>query len=259
MIIDKKFRKLRTQMRQSAKKIIDESIKERLYFEIENKKPNKVCIFCSSEDALTKEHVLPKWVFENCEKKQFISPANGNSQTFNKTTLPTCAVCNNDLLGNIEKYITSLFSNIDQKSFFFNDYELENIIRWLETIDYKFQVLETRRRFLKHKSSEFVPYLSNAPLALFSKRTDFSPSKILANIRIAQQRITQKSKNKSLNSILIFKSKNKNFHFIYNYNEFIFIELPKFGLALFYFFSKEFISEEDAHIEAMKIIKLHYQ
>lgn len=259
MIIDKKFRQLRIQMRQFAKRIINFAIKESLNIEIEDKKVKiEYCIFCSSTYGLTKEHVLTKWVYENCEKKDFITSVNGSTQTYNKTVVPTCAICNNDLLANIEKYIITLFNSTDLNDSFFEINERENIIRWLETIDYKFQILETRKKFLKHKSSQYVPYLRDVPIALFWQQIDFSPSKILTQIRIAQKRITQKSKYNSLNSLVIFKSKNNNFHFLHNQNEFIFLELPKFRLAIFYFFSKNFTTEESAYKEAMKIIKLHY-
>lgn len=75
MIIDKKFRKLRIQMRHSSKKIIDEAIKERLYFEIEDKKSKKeICIFCSSADTFTKEHVVPKGYMRIVRKNNLLHP-----------------------------------------------------------------------------------------------------------------------------------------------------------------------------------------
>lgn len=83
---------------------------------------------------------------------------------------------------------------------------------------------------------------------------EFSPEKAITQLRNAQRRVTIKSKVKNINSLVIFKTKNKKFHFFHNINDFIFIELPKFQVALFYFYSRTFENIEQAKDEATKII-----
>ena len=57
----------------------------------------------------------------------------------------------------------------------------------------------------------------------------------------------------------MFKTKNESFYFFHHLNDFIFLELPKFGIALFYFYSRKFENVEDAKNEAMEIIKRVYE
>jgi hypothetical protein len=223
------------------------------------KSKTEICVFCADVNNLTKEHVLPKWTFENCTKKFFVTNTNGSEQAYNKTTIPVCANCNNNLLGNIESYIVCLFTHVDLSKEFFTAHEIENIIRWLEIIEYKFQLLEIRRKFIKLKSSQFIKYLTDIPLSLMREDIDYSPSKAIAQIRLAQKRVTQKSKSKNQNSLVIFKTKNDSFYFFHHLNDFIFLELPKFGIALFYSYSRNFENEETAKSEAMKIIASVYE
>lgn len=100
----------------------------------------RFCMFCGTKNNLTKEHVLPRWTFEKCTKKDFIISLNGLRQTYNTTTIPACTTCNGVYLNSLEKAIIKSISEIDLKNSFFIDEELQNIIRWLEIIDYKFQV-----------------------------------------------------------------------------------------------------------------------
>jgi len=90
------------------------------------------------------------------------------------------------------------------------------------------------------------------------KSIDYSPSKAIAQIRQAQKRVTKKSKIENLNSLLLFSSKKPDFHFFHTMNEFIFIELPEFKIALFYFYSKTFNTLDEAQKEAMEIISKVY-
>lgn len=87
---------------------------------------------------------------------------------------------------------------------------------------------------------------------------DYSPNKAVSQIRIAQKRVTTKSKSNNKNSLVVFKTKNESFCFFHHLNDFIFLELPKYRVALFYFYSKEFENNEIARDEAMKIIKYVY-
>lgn len=260
MDINIKLKKLRVKLRENSKKIMDDVLERHVpNISLKEKSKKEICIFCANETGLTKEHVLPKWVFENCTKRFFVTDINGSEQTYNKTTIPACAECNNDLLGNIEKYIISLLENIDLSSTFFKQEEIQNIIRWLEIIEYKFQLLEIRRKFFKSKNLDNISYFRNIPISIMRANIDYSPNKAVSQIRLAQKRVTTKSKFKNENSLVIFKTKNENFYFFHHLNDFIFLELPKYRVALFYFYSKEFENNEIAKDEAMKIISSVYE
>ena len=260
MNIKIKFRNLRVKLRQNSKRIMDDVLQRHVpNISLKEKSKKEICVFCASETNLTKEHVLPKWVFENCTKRFFITDINGSEQTYNKTTIPACANCNNDLLGNVEKYIVSILENIDLSSTFFNQEEIQNIIRWLEIIEYKFQLLEIRRKFFKSKNLENSSYFRDIPISIMRANIDYSPNKAVSQIRLAQKRVITKSKFNNENSLIIFKTKNENFYFFHHLNDFIFLELPKYKIAFFYFYSKEFENNEIAKDEAMKIITSVYE
>ncbi len=135
--------------------------------------------------------------------------------------------------------------------------ELELIILWLETIAYKLQVMEIRRKFKKDKNSDFIPYLADFPIALLQDLS-LSPSKVFSNLRNSLKKLSIKSKANKINSLLIFKTKNPSFHFMHSANNFIFLELPKYDIALYYFLNKEFKTHEDAHNECIEILEKAY-
>lgn len=259
MEIDIKLRNLRVKLRQNSKEIMDDVLKRHVPKISSKEKPkNEVCVFCANKDNLTKEHVLPKWTFENCTKEFFFTDINGSKQTYNKTTIPVCANCNNNILGSIESYVISIFNETDLSNSFFSEVQLHNIIRWLEIIEYKFQLLEIRRKFIKSNSFQYIEYLRDIPVSIMRENIDYSSSKAVAQIRTAQKRVTEKSKVSNQNSLVIFKTKNESFYFFYHLNDFIFLELPKFGIALFYFYSRKFENVEVTKNEAMKIINEVY-
>ena len=215
-------------------------------------------MFCSSTNNLTKEHVLPRWVFDNSTERFFTTDINGFNQTYIKTTIPACSICNSDILNSLEKYVQKTFENRDIKNNPFSLEELENIIRWLEIIDYKFQILNVRRKFKASKKVGYIPYLADFPLSVLRKSVDYSPSKTITEVRRSQKRVTTKSKIKNINSLVTFKTKNKEFHFFHHMDDFIFIELPKQQIAIFYFYRKQFDNELSAYKETMEIIKAFY-
>ena len=259
MEIDNNLKILRVKLRCNSKKIIEDIINRNVLLNDKDKKLNdEICLFCASLNDLTKEHVLPKWTFENCTTKFFVTDVNGRRQKYNKTTVPVCADCNNSLLGSIESHIISILKGTDLSNSYYNGEQLQNIIRWLEIIEYKFQLLEIRRRFNRAKSSEYIDYLKNIPISIMREEINYSPSIAISQIRLAQKRVTTKSKVKNLNSLVVFKTVNKHFHFFHHLNDFIFIELPNFGVALFYFHSRTFDDNEQAKDEATKIIKRFY-
>ncbi len=259
MIIDFKLKNLRIKVRQNSKQIMDDVLQRHVpKISLKDKPKTEICIFCASHDNLTKEHVLPKWIFEKCTIRFFTTDINGSNQTYNKTTIPACADCNNNCLANIESYIISLFKDIDLTKAFFCNQELQNIIRWLEIIEYKFQILEIRRKFTKSQSAGYFSYLADIPISIMRENIDYSPSKAAAQIRLSQKRITIKSKTKNENSLVIFKTKNESFYFFHQLNDFIYLELPEFKIALFYFYNRTFKNTKDAQDDAKDIIKSVY-
>lgn len=212
--------------------------------------------FCGLSDSLTGEHVLPQWAFNHCPEKFFNTPINGKGHKYKSKEVPACANCNNSLLGYTDRYIKKI---IERKNFSktFSAYEMSNVIRWLEFIDYKFQILDFRIKYVSTPDKRFIPYIAPMPIAMFRANHE-SPFKVYAELRKAAMRILRKDKTENLNSLLIFETKNPDFHFIHNSGEFIFLEMPFVKVALFYFFDKEYSSSKDAHNRALKIFDAHY-
>jgi hypothetical protein len=256
-MVDKCFKLLRKNFRQNGKLIIDHI--KRNHFDPWNfADEDDKCSFCGIDKKLTKEHVLPKWCFENDPKRFFETVINGTSQTFSKTVIPACSICNNETLSKVENYINNLFRNTNLDSEYYKYEDLLNIIRWLEIIDYKFHVLNFRRKFLRGQSGEFVPFLKNVPMSVMRLNIELSPYKALSQIRKSQAKIQRKDKESKYYSLVFWKSKNKQSLFFHTMNEYIYFEFPEYQMALFYFFNKEFESNYDAEKEAKQIIINNY-
>ena len=258
MAIHLKLQSLRTLVRRNSKPIIDNIVENHIQ---RNKKKNvgsKICMFCSSPTSITKEHVFPRWVFEKDPDRFFVTDVNGLGQTYNRTTMPACVNCNSDLLNTLESYVSQLLNGIDVKKTPFSIEQTENVIRWLEIIDYKFQILDVVRVFKRSKRAGYIPFLSDYPISVLRDNTNYSPSKVIAEIRRSQKRITIKRKAQNINSLITFKTSNPSFNFFHQMNDFIFLELPTQHVAFFYFYHKTFADEVIAHKEAMKIIKQFY-
>lgn len=258
MAIENKLKSLRIAARQNSKIIISHIVQTNISRAKNPSSNNDLCMFCASTNDLTKEHVIPRWTFENSTEKYFTTNVNGLDQTYNKTTIPACSSCNNDKLGSLEKYISKLFAQTDPDQKFFSPDEVSNIIRWLEIIDFKFQILNARRVFVASKQKGFIPYLANFPLSVLRPNINYSPSKAVSEMRRSQKRITTKSKINNLNSLIVFKTSNTSFHFFHTMDDFIFIELPQYNLALFYFYKRTFPTVKKGYKEAMKIIDKVY-
>ncbi len=257
MKINSKFTLLRNQLRQQSKNIIHHILQN--HISLNGTKTNTdICIFCNATNNLTKEHVLPKWTFEKDTERFFTTDVNGSEQTYNRTTVPVCSDCNNGVLAFIESYIIATLQNTNLNTTFFTNEEVQNIIRWLEIIEYKFHVLEARRKFIKHKSTEYISVLADIPISVMRKNIDYSPAKAVAQLRLSQRRVRIKDKTRNENLLVVFESKNKSFHFFHQMNEYIFIELPQFKIALLYFYSKTFELPNDAYNNAMEIINHVY-
>lgn len=219
---------------------------------------DNVCIFCNSQSGLTKEHVIPKWCFQNEPDRYFITLINDSQQTFNKTAVPACASCNNAILSKIEKHVQSLFQNTNLADDYFNYDDLIHIIRWLETIEYKFHVLEFRRKFRAKKAQEYIPIFRDVPMSIMRHSIRLSPYKALAQLRLSQNRVKRKEKDSRYYSLVMFRSKNKISRFFHSLDNFIFLEFPEYELALFYFYNELFDDNYAAADRAKEIISNNY-
>lgn len=259
MSFNNKLKLFRIAARQNSSVIIRHVIENNISRQTKNKnKDQSLCMFCASTNNLTKEHVVPSWTYEHSTDRVFITNINGLDQTYNKTTIPACSICNNDRLATIETYINELLTHIDPDVIYFSVDEQSNIIRWLEIIDYKFQILNARRVFKASKEKGFIPYLADFPLSILRDNIEYSPNKAIAEMRRSQKRITIKNKINNLNSLIVFKTSNKGFYFFHTMDNFIFIELPQHEIALFYFYKQKFPTIKAGHKAAMKIIDKAY-
>jgi hypothetical protein len=256
-VIDDHFKILRRNFRLNGKTIVDHI--KRNHFEPGNfAGEDDLCSFCGENNRLTKEHVLPKWCFQNDPARHFQTLINGTTQTFAKTAIPACPTCNNETLSEVEKYILKVFQNTDLNKEYFQYEQLLNIIRWLEIIDYKFHILNFRRKYRKGKSDNFIPIFRDIPMSVMRWNIELSPYKALSQLRNSQQRIRRKEKDLQYYSLVFWKSKNKQPLFFHAMDEYIFFEFPEFQMALFYFFKKEFKSNYDAEKEAKEIVVREY-
>ena len=65
---DNLFKDLRKRIRLNGKGIIEHLVRN--HFDPENiANEDEICSFCGSDNRTTKEHVLPKWTFENTFSK----------------------------------------------------------------------------------------------------------------------------------------------------------------------------------------------
>jgi hypothetical protein len=249
MTLSAKLVKFRKKIRENQKEVIGKIIKDH---------SAQICIFCGVTENLTREHVMPQWVYNRCTKRTFITTTNGSSQTYNKTTVPACKDCNSNILGSLERHLKHEFERVDVRSEGFSLKTLELIIIWLESLEYKFQVLDLRRNLNKVKGAEYIPYIGNLPIAMFQGPLETSPAKVFSNLRAALNVLSVKSKKRRLNSLCVLFTKNENFHFFHSTNNFIFIELAEFGVAFFYFYKTTFETHENAVSMAQDIVKKEY-
>lgn len=249
MQLKKRLIKFRTQVRNNSKFIIDTILADH---------NANICVFCGGTENLTKEHVIPKWVYSNNPNSYFTTTTNDQDQTYNKTTIPACHECNSYILGYLEKVLVSKFDSININDDFFDDETLDLIILWLEIVEYKFHVLNMRRTFRKIKDKEFIPYLADFPISILLNNASLSPSKVFSNLRQALATVAKKSKFNRRNSLVVFSTVNPDHHFFHKTNEFIFVEIPKLDVAFFYFFKENFKSTKDSFKRATEIIEHAY-
>lgn len=257
---DNLFKDLRKRVRQNGKEIIEHIVRN--HFDPENiANEAEICCFCGSNNRVTKEHVLPKWTFENDPNEFFLTLINDSKQKFIQTAIPACNDCNNNLLSKIENHIKNLFLYVDLKNDYFEYEELVSIIRWLEIIEYKFHVLEFRRKFKIHKRHGYIPIFRDVPMSIMRIRIQLSPYKALSQLRKSQARLKRKEKDTRFFSLVFYRMKNRKDQqklFFHSMDNYIFFQFPEYGLSLFYFYNKTFNSNYDAEKEALKIIQENY-
>ena len=254
MTVDEKLLRLRIIARKHGKHVMNKLFDDYVTGLI-SKKIVPSCILCGAEENLTKEHVLPKWVFESNTKRSFTTDVNQLSQAYIKATLPACLNCNRDILNSIEQSIQKTLSQVDLKKTYYTSEEWENIIRWLEIIDFKFQVLDISKKFLAHKKAGYIPALADLSIAFMR---DMSVRSVTSKCRLALKRIATKDKSKRVNSLIVGRTIEKTFHYFHQSGQFIHLEIPAYNKAFFYFYEKEFTNDKIAKREAIKIIKSVY-
>lgn len=249
--INLNFRKLRVNLRKHGI-TISEDVFSRFHPTTLNI-GDETCIFCKSTSKLTKEHVLPKWLFEKDVESKFISSVNRQTQSYNKAVVPSCSDCNNTILAEIEKNIINILRNIEIGNHL-NVKDLSNIIRWLEILDYKLQVYDCRRKYIKHRDSEYDPLWGTMPVSWMRHLIDMNPFKALDYIRRSQRRIIVKSKTDRICSLVIFRTSEPHFNFFSQPDEYVFISFPMYKIAMFYFLRRKFENNKKAGEEALYYI-----
>ncbi|MGC1100241.1 hypothetical protein WKH53_23350 [Pantoea agglomerans] len=241
------FRILRKKIRESQRAVMD--------IFVDDHKIN-LCFFCGARDNLTREHMMPQWVFEKKPEKFFSATINEMPQPYIKSTIPACAYCNNVLLSSVEERIIDILQSKEPGDYDFQERDM--IIWWLELIGFKLQVLDLRQKFIKVKDGPYVPFLADLPLGIMRRGGEESPYRILLGVRAARRKLFKKTKIQEGNSLVIFETSNPDMHFFHKSGEFIFIELPKFKSAFFYFFNKQFDSVGEASKLAKELIEKVY-
>ena len=102
MIEHLKTKILRIKLRNNTKSIIKNLVESHISRNEKVIAFPEICMFCSSSNNLTKEHVLPLWVFDNSTNRFFTTDINGLNQTYIKTTIPACSTCNSENLNSLE-------------------------------------------------------------------------------------------------------------------------------------------------------------
>ncbi|HFI1931263.1 TPA: hypothetical protein ACGPMY_001633 [Yersinia enterocolitica] len=245
--MDKKFSLLRNKIKNSQNLVMSKIIADH---------NAEICVLCGSENEITREHVIPQWAFEANQKKFLVNTKNNQSASYIKTTIPACRTCNSELLGAFEDYLKRLL--LEKECEELNNYEIDCLIWWLQYVGFKLQLMDLRSRFLRYKGKDYIPFLSDIPVAMFWGDIDTTPNKVFNIIRRSRRELTKKRKGNKFNSLLTFKTKNESFYFFHKVDEFIYIEMPQIKKAFFLFFNKEFDDHKTAHSECMEVIEKNY-
>ncbi|WP_426293504.1 hypothetical protein ACN9ML_30540 [Dyadobacter endophyticus] len=248
------YKKLRVLIRKRAKYVADRLFDDYVSGPISTK-IIPFCIICGSEENITDEHVLPRWVFENDSSRSFTIDVNQLPKRYIGATVPACLHCNSVILNDIERDIQKTLSLVDLQRRYYTTDEWDNVIRWLEIIDYKFQVFDMITKFLAHRKMGFIPAIANYPIAVIRDLSEFS---VKSKCRHALKRISRKDKNARAQSLMVGRTIQKSFHYFHTSGQFIHLEIPTYNKAFFYFFKREFDDDEIMRKEALDIIGYVY-
>jgi hypothetical protein len=253
ILVNQSFESLRKNIQKNGQKIFDQILRNYYY----RKRPKNIihrCIFCSSI-ATTKEHIIPGWLHRQFSDATFTSQINGQVFDFKRTTVPACTTCNSEILGRIERYLVLRLNEIGIVDSPFSYHDMDIIIRWLELIDYKFQIMNIIQRFIVLKGTSYDPKYAQIPLGVL--RRDLDPSQMLKQLEQSIKRLGVKNKKSRYHAFLQYQRLMDDSEqvFLHGMGNFIALEIPRHYVGIFYFFRKSFTTHSAVHSAMENVIK----
>lgn len=183
------------------------------------------CIICGTNKNITKEHLLPKWVFENDVKKSFFISPEDTLYSYRLSYLPCCKTCNSSVLGNFEHHIREILKR-ENKNFAIS--EKEDIIFWIKYLDFKFKIFGVEKAC--HRNTK-----SKSNIGLWDKPKN-NPKNFFYDLFDLPA---------TTNSLIISEPKQKNFDFFYWKDHYFSITLPQCNVSIIYFFTNKIENIEE--------------
>ena len=183
------------------------------------------CIICGTNKNITKEHLLPKWVFENDVKKSFFISPEDTLYSYRLSYLPCCKTCNSSVLGNFEHHIREILKR-ENKNFTIS--EKEDIIFWIKYLDFKFKIFGVEKAC--HRNTK-----SKSNIGLWDKPRN-NPKNFFYDLFDLPA---------TTNSLIISEPKQKNFDFFYWKDHYFSITLPQCNVSIIYFFTNKIENIEE--------------
>ena len=183
------------------------------------------CIICGTDKNITKEHLLPKWVFENDVKKSFFISPEDTLYSYRLSYLPCCKACNSSVLGNFEHHIREILKR-ENKNFTIS--EKEDIIFWIKYLDFKFKIFGVEKAC--HRNTK-----SKSNIGLWDKPKN-NPKNFFYDLFDLPA---------TTNSLIISEPKQKNFDFFYWKDHYFSITLPQCNVSIIYFFTNKIENIEE--------------
>ena len=183
------------------------------------------CIICGTNKNITKEHLLPKWVFENDVKKSFFISPEDTLYSYRLSYLPCCKTCNSSVLGNFEHHIREILKK-ENKNFTIS--EKEDIIFWIKYLDFKFKIFGVEKAC--HRNTK-----SKSNIGLWDKPKN-NPKNFFYDLFDLPA---------TTNSLIISEPKQKNFDFFYWKDHYFSITLPQCNISIIYFFTNKIENIEE--------------
>ena len=183
------------------------------------------CIICGTNKNITKEHLLPKWVFENDVKKSFFISPEDTLYSYRLSYLPCCKTCNSSVLGNFEHHIREILKK-ENKNFTIS--EKEDIIFWIKYLDFKFKIFGVEKAC--HRNTQ-----SKSNIGLWDKPKN-NPKNFFYDLFDLPA---------TTNSLIISEPKQKNFDFFYWKDHYFSITLPQCNVSIIYFFTNKIENIEE--------------